>query len=304
MQDQSPTLPQMQVETPAPIPASNPPSLQSVTPPPQEPSKKHFPLLAVALLILATAAVVLMYVATNLLQYNMQATSTEVAQPTSTQRKLIVGTEATFEPMESLDENGNFVGYDIELGQRLASQMGVEIEFRNIAWDDIFTSLEKGEIDMIISAVTITDERREKYDFSEAYLNAGQVIVTRQSDEGIKTTADLAGKKIAVQKGTTNETQALEFTSSELVLTYDSLVGATEALVAGQADAIFSDLTGAKGIINQNEGLKIASEPFTSDYYGIVFRKDQTELLGRVNEALNALRQQGVLVYLKQKWLE
>lgn len=297
----------MQEQIPTPTPEAT--SLTTLNPvlsppppiPPSDPPKKSFPILAVVLFLLAGFAIALMYFATTLLQSTVN-TNTSTKQTVS--QKLVVGTDATFEPMEYKDENGNFLGYDIELGQRLAEQMGVEIEFRDIAWDNIFTALENKEIDMIISSVTITDERREKYNFSDQYINAGQVIVTRKTDDQIKTTADLQGKKIAVQKGTTNEQQALEFTTSDMVVTFDDFIGATEALITGDVDAIFSDLTGAKGIISQNQELKIASEPFTSDYYGIVLRKDQPELLANVNSALSSLRQQGFLVYLKQKWLD
>ena len=114
----------------------------------------------------------------------------------------------------------------------------------------------------------------------------------------------MKGKKIAVQEGTTNEQQAHNYTDALMVLAFPDFIQATDALISGKADAIFSDLTSAKGIISAHPELKIASEPFTSEYYGIVFRKDETDLVEKVNQALNSLRQQGVLVYLKQKWLE
>ena len=139
---------------------------------------------------------------------------------------------------------------------------------------------------------------------SESYLNAGQVIITRKDEASVKFTTDLAGKKITVQKETTNEEQALLYTQKELVLTYEDFIDATKALLSGEADAIFSDLTNAKGIIDENPTLKIVSDPFTSDFYGIVFRKGEGELVTKINNILDSLRQRGVSVYLKQKWLE
>ena len=217
---------------------------------------------------------------------------------------LRIGTDATYPPMEFLDNKENLVGYDIDLGDRIADKLNLTAEFVNIKWDDLFTSLEEGKIDMIISSITITDERKAKYDFSSEYLNAGQVIIIRKDNTVITSTADLRGKKIAVQKETTNETEALKYTENDMVLRYDDFIGATNALIDGKADAIFSDLTNAKGIVNENPTLKIASEPFTQEFYGIVLRKGDTKLLSNLNDSLEILRQQGVLVYLKQKWLE
>ena len=218
--------------------------------------------------------------------------------------KMVVGIDATFPPMEFTDENGQFRGYDVDLGNRIAEKLGVQAEFKNITWDDIFGALEKKEVDMVISSMSITDERKQKYDFSEPYINAGQVIITRKDNNTIKSTADLTGKIIAVQTGTTNEEEALKYTAKEMVAKFDDFILATAALKNGKADAIFSDLTGAKGIISANPDLKIASEPFTTETYGIMMRKGENDLVKKVDEILNSLRQQGVLVYLKQKWLE
>lgn len=217
---------------------------------------------------------------------------------------LTIGTDATYAPMEYLDESGKLVGYDVDLGSRIAQELGIETEFKNIAWDDLFQALVNGDVDMIIAGVSITEERKVLYDFSEPYLNAGQVIITQKTDTSIKATSDLAGKKIGVQSETTNEEEALRYTLPELVIGYKDFDLATKALVEGKVDAIFSDLTNAKSIISNNYSLKIASEPFTSDYYGIVIRKGEADLKEKVDTILNTLRQRGILTLLKQKWLE
>jgi ABC-type amino acid transport substrate-binding protein len=217
-------------------------------------------------------------------------------------KKLVVGTDATLPPMEFV-EDGTYLGYDIDLTNALAQELNTEIEFKQIVFDDLFTALENKEIDMIISAVTITDERKLKYDFSEPYLNAGQVIITKKDNMTIKTTSDLKGKRIAVQAGTTNETQALLYTSPELVMRYPDYVQATKALVDGKVDALFNDLPGGKGNTNENPTLKIASDPFTNEYYGIVFRKGDPDAK-TINEALASIRVKGILTDLKQKWLD
>jgi len=228
--------------------------------------------------------------------------------------KIVIGTDATYAPMEFTDDTtGELKGYDIDLGNKIAEELGVDAEFKNIPWSELgmdppitstTSALLRNEVDVVISSVTITDERKQTYDFSQPYINAGQVIVTKKDNSSISSTADLKGKKIAVQKGTTNEEQALIYTDSDLVLLYENFNDATEALLTGKADAIFTDLTNAKGAIDEYKDLKIASDPFTSEFYGVVFRKGETDLVQSVNEVLNLLRQRGVEVFLKQKWLE
>ncbi len=217
-------------------------------------------------------------------------------------KTLVIGIDATLEPMEFI-ENGNLVGFDVDLGTYLAKELDAGIEFRNIIFDNLFNSLDQRQINMIISAVSIIEERQQKYDFSDEYLNAGQVIITKKGNTTIHGTADLRGKKIATQTGTTNEIEALKYTTDRLVMRYSDFVQATNALVAGSVDALFTDLPNAKGIISKNSSLKIVSEPFNNEYYGIVFIKGDPSVT-QVNEALASLRKKGVLAELEKKWLD
>lgn len=248
------------------------------------------------------------YFQTQLQKFTSNAPAVKVESSANTKtadkpQTLIIATDATAPPMESLNEQGGLIGYDIDLGYRITNEMGLTAEFKNIPWDNIFTDLENGNIDMIISSVTINDERKQKYAFSEPYINAGQVIVSRK-DNPITSTAQLKGKKISVQKGTTCETEAFKYTDPKLVISYNEFIEAANAVSNGVTDATICDLTLAKGYIDQYENLKITSDPFTNEYYGVVIRKDNTELLKKVNEALAVLRVKGILTDLKQKWLE
>ncbi len=222
---------------------------------------------------------------------------------TKAPEKIIVGTDSTFPPMEYKDENDELVGFDIDLVKNIAEEMGTTVEFQTLSWDNIFDDLEAGKIDMIASSVSITDERRERFIFSEPYINAGQVVVARASDETIRMPEDLSGKKVGVQRGTTNEVEAAKYTTDENIIRYDDFQLAAQDLVNGQVDAILSDLPGAKGIVNEHPELKIASDPFTNDFYGITFKKDNTQLRDAVNTALDSLSQKGILNSLKEQWL-
>jgi len=113
--------------------------------------------------------------------------------------KIVVATDATWPPMEYVDENKNIVGFDIDLVNEIAKAQGFEVEFKNTAWDGIFAGLATGNYQVIASSVTITDERKETMDFSDGYVNAGQVLVVRKDTTGVTTLADMVGKKSALR---------------------------------------------------------------------------------------------------------
>lgn len=278
----------------------------NTTPPAEPPTPVHrnfhFPLIAV--FIVAVTFLASIFTVTRFIQNpNVQRTEAEQPKPVPKVIRLVAATDATFSPMEYKNDKGEMVGYDIEFGQKLADEMGVEISFVHITWDDIFKSLEDNKVDMVIASVTITDDRKKQYLFSDPYLNAGQVVITRKTDTNIKSPYDLSGKKIGVQKNTTNEDEAKKYTSPSLVQTYENFVEASKDLSDAKVDAIFCDLPAAKGIITDNPDLKVSSDPFTDEYYGIVFRKDQTALQEKINAAITSLRQKGILYNLKEKYL-
>jgi polar amino acid transport system substrate-binding protein len=219
--------------------------------------------------------------------------------------KIIIGTDATYPPMEYYDEKKELVGFDIDLGKQLGQEIQKEVEFKVMTWDDLFPAVEKGEIDAIISSVTITDERKTKYEFSEPYLNAGQVFITkRASGSGITKTDVMTGKKIGVQKETTSEKEAMNHTSKDLVISYNDYVEAAASLSAGMIDTIMIDLTGAKGILEKNPDFVIASDPLTNEFYGIVLKKGNTEMKKQLDTAIAAFQQRGILENLKNKWFQ
>ncbi len=232
--------------------------------------------------------------------------STMQQKKTTVQRtnNIIIVTDATYPPMEFMDEKGTLVGFDIDLGKQIAEELGTKATFQIYSWDDLFTVLDQKKADMVISSVTITDERKAKYSFSEPYFNAGQVLITKREGSTSATPELIRGKKIGVQKDTTSHSEAKKYTESELVISYDDYVAAAASLSAGLIDAIMVDLTGGKGIVDKNKDFVIASDPLTDEYYGIVMRKDDLELQKAVNVAITSIRQRGVLDTIKQKWFK
>ena len=290
--------------TPTPAPASTPP-VSSSPPPVQTPLKKERFVPWVIFLILVFVGFLVLaawYFQFQLQKNTVSATPTPSSSANALPAQLVVGTDPTFQPMEYMDK-GNMVGYDIDLTNLLAKQLRVKITFKNITFDNLFPALNQHKIDLIISAVTITPERQKMYAFSKEYLNAGQVIITQKTNTTIKSPKQLAGLKIGVQEGTTDQQQALKYTSSNLVIKFSDYNKATAALVNGTIDAVITDLPSAKGIVSSNPTLKISSDPFTNDYYGIVLRKGDPNV-SSVNKALDALRVRGFLTQLKYKWLD
>jgi len=255
---------------------------------------------AIIFAVLALFTLTYMYL-NSLSQKNYVPSPTTVPSAVTEPKKLVIGVDATLKPMEYI-EDGKLVGFDIDLGNALAKELHADIEFRQVIFNNIFNSLEQRQINMIISAVTISKERQERYDFSEPYLHAGQVIITKKDDVTIKKISDLKGKRIATQTGTTNEQEAIKQTPDELVMRYADFDQATAALKTGKVNAIFTDLPNAKGIVSNNPELKIVGSPFIKENYGIVFIKGDPSVT-QVNDALKALSTNGVLATLEKKWL-
>lgn len=218
---------------------------------------------------------------------------------------IVVATDATWPPMEYVDENKDIVGYDIDLMNAIAEAAGLEIEFKNVAWDGIFAGLGAGEYDAIISSVTITEERQEKYDFSEPYINAGQIVVVG-ADSDITGPDALSGSTVGAQIGTTGAMEIENIEGAELK-EYDEIGLAFEDLVAGRIDAVVCDTPVAADFALQREEykavLKIVGEPFTDEYYGILVQQGNSELLDKINEGLKAVQAEGLDQAIEADWL-
>ncbi len=217
--------------------------------------------------------------------------------------KIKVGTNAEYPPFESVDENGNVVGFDIDVLNAIAKAAGFEVEFVNTRWDGIFVALASGEFDAVASAATITDERKQTVDFSEPYFNAGQMIAVKKGSP-IKSPADLAAKRIGVQLGTTGDIWATENSKGEVVR-YDEITLAFQALAQGDVDAIVNDGPTSLSIANANPemNVELVGEPFTDEYYGIAVNKGRPEVLAAINKGLKAIRESGEYDAITEKWL-
>lgn len=230
-------------------------------------------------------------------------TEEKIEFTTITEGVLTVGTDAAYPPLENV-EAGEFVGFDIDLVKEIANRLGFEAEIINTAWDGIFPALIAHKFDVVISAVTITEDRDKEMDFSDPYLDSDQSIATKD-DSGIKTKADLKDKILGVQIGTTGELTAKEIDEEMGVAeikTYDDILLAFEDLKAGRIDAIINDIPTSAYIAKDNPELVIVEKIITKEKYGIVFAPDTPELLKAVNKVLKDMTEDGTYDQIYSKW--
>jgi ABC-type amino acid transport substrate-binding protein len=224
-----------------------------------------------------------------------------VAQDTAT---VVVGTNAEYPPFESVDDDDNIIGFDIDLMNAIAADAGLEIEYVNTRWDGIFVALAEGEFDAVISAATITEEREEIVDFSDPYFNAGQSIaVSADLAEEVSGPEDLAGLRIGVQLGTTGDEFASEIEGAEVVR-FDEITLAFQALGAGEVDAIVNDGPTSADIIANSPDLEavIVGEPLTDEFYGIAVNPERSDLLDAINGSLANVIADGSYAEIYEEW--
>ena len=215
---------------------------------------------------------------------------------------LNVGTDATYETFEYIDESGNYVGFDMELIKMVADEMGMELKIHNVNWDGIIPGLINGNYDCLISAMTITEERQKQINFSDPYFSIKQVIVVKADNDTIKSPADLSGKTVTAQIGTTGDLYASKIAGVKMKR-FDTNPQAVQELLNNNADAAIMDDLVASEAINKNPDLKmIEITDAEVEYYGIGVKKENTELLEKINKALEILKNNGKLAALEQKY--
>ncbi len=209
----------------------------------------------------------------------------------------VVGTDAAYAPFESQNEKGEIVGFDIEVVQAIAAKAGIEVKFVNTPWEGIFNTLAQGDRDLIVSAVTITDERKQTMDFSDPYFDAAQLIAVK-ADSKVAKFADLKKLKVGVQTGTTGDEAVSKLLgkASTAIKRFESTPLALEELKNGGIDAVVAD----NGVIahyvanNPAGGFKtVADTEFVPEQYGIAIKKGNTELLEKLNQGLATIKADG-----------
>ena len=222
---------------------------------------------------------------------------------------LKLGTNATYVPLEYVDENNEMVGFDIDLGNALAEELGVKAEWVDTSFDGIFNGLNARQYDAIIAGVSITPERSESFNMSSPYISNGIVIVSRNDGTPAKTAEDLRGKRVGVQLETTADIAAQSFIDNDGIdmdlQKFDGMLDAFTALEGKSLDYVVTDkpvgqfYTGLKPDV-----YKVTSDILSNEPIGITMRKEDTEFAKKMEETLQTLRDNGKLAELSQKWFK
>lgn len=223
---------------------------------------------------------------------------------TGAKTKLRVATEASYPPFEVVDEKTKeLTGFDIQLMKAIGTKIGADVEFQNTPFDSVLAGISTCQFDAAISAITITAERKQKMSFSSPYIDAGQIIAVRADNTTVSTPADLKGKKISVQLGTTGEIEAKKIEGAT-VKPFDTVDLAFLELVNGQVDATIVDNPTTFVYISRfKDKIKTVGKPFTDEQYGIAVCKTNTDLLNKINTALADLEKDGTIKKLQDQYL-
>jgi len=219
--------------------------------------------------------------------------------------KVRIATDATWPPFESVNEQTKEIeGFDIDLMNAIAERADLEIEFINVGWDALLAGMAQCQYDAAISAMTITEERKESFLFSDPYFEAGQIVTVHIDNTDINSKDDLGGKVVGAQIGTTGSF-AVEEIEGATLKTYDDIGLAMQDLMNGQIDAVIADNPLAWEYEGKNpDKLKTVGEVFTGEFYGIAVCKTNTELVAKINAGLKAVKDEGLIEQFVEKWLK
>lgn len=221
-----------------------------------------------------------------------------------------LGLDADFAPMGFTDDNGEIVGFDIDLAKAVGEKMGVDVEVKPIDWDSKDMELSSGKIDVIWNGFSITDERRQEVLFSNPYLSTKQSIVVKKGSD-ITKKADLAGKKIALQDGSTSEdalkadTATYESVGDDNISRFKENSQVLMEVDSGRADAAVIDEVFVRYYLQKENLLDkytVLEEGFDEEDYGVGGRKGDYALMEAINKALDECKADGTTSEISQKW--
>ena len=214
--------------------------------------------------------------------------------------KIYVGTNAEFEPFEYRDGD-KIIGFDIDLLNEISKIMGFQFEIVDMQFDGLLPALESKKIDIIIAGMTATEERKQFVNFSDPYYNSKQSIVVQANNTDITSFDNFTGKKVGVVLGYTGDILVSELPNVE-VQKFNTTSETVLALKAQKVDAVVLDYEPAKNYVAQNTELKLVETDAATEEYSIAMRKDDTEFLAKVNEALKTIKENGTYDALISKY--
>jgi polar amino acid transport system substrate-binding protein len=225
-------------------------------------------------------------------------------QPTADATVYRIATDATYPPFETVDETTKaLVGFDMDLFKAVADAAGIKYELINVNFDALLAGMAQCQYDAAISAMTITEERKKSFLFTDGYIPSGQIVTINTQTTDIKSVDDLKNKTIGVQIATTGAIAAGKIEGAK-VKTYDTVDLAFQDLINRQVDAVVADYPTSLDYVKQNAGKIVTTgDVFTDEHYGIAVCKTETALLDKLNAGLKQVQATSTIKDLTAKWL-
>jgi polar amino acid transport system substrate-binding protein len=221
-------------------------------------------------------------------------------------RTLVVGTSATYPPFASENAQKQIVGFDVDIINAIAQKAGLRVRLVNTPFVGIFPSLVNGDIDLIVSGVTINDRRKQSYDFTAPYFEARQLLAVPASSP-VRSMQDLAGKTIGVVTGSTGDdvaSRAFGKTSSR-IRRFDTTPLIISELVNGGVDAAIGDNGVIAYRVQEHKGLKVVADPaMPKEYFGIAVKQGNAALRDTLNKGLAAIIADGTYATIFRRWFK
>lgn len=216
-------------------------------------------------------------------------------------KRLVVGTNATYAPFEYI-QDGEVVGFDIDLINAIGEKLGYEVEIVDQSFDGLIPSLKAGKIDIIVAGLSATDERKQSVDFTDVYFKSSQVFLKRKNDNTINTKEDLKGKHVAAQLGSIQE-EAIKQIDGAILVTNESAQNLVLDLSAGKVDAISLDNIVALEYLKNNPDVEIfLTENIGAGMAMALDKGKYPELLKQINEELAKMKENGEYLELAKKY--
>ncbi|KGX92881.1 ABC transporter substrate-binding protein [Pontibacillus halophilus JSM 076056 = DSM 19796] len=228
-------------------------------------------------------------------------------QSSEDKKKLVMGTSADYKPYEFIDtdQSEDIIGFDIDIANHIADELGYELEVRNMDFNGLVAALNSNKVDFVISGMTPTEKRKEQVDFSDIYYVAKDAIVFNGED-GYKELSDLEGKTVGVQLGSIQEELAKDL-EQEIdglkIKSLDTIPNLVQELKAGRIDATIIENTVSKGYLEANDGLgQFEVNDQGEQGSAIAFPQGNDELVQQFNEEISNMKESGKMDELIQKW--
>ncbi|MDU4959375.1 MAG: amino acid ABC transporter substrate-binding protein [Sporomusaceae bacterium] len=221
-------------------------------------------------------------------------------------KKIVVGLDDNFPPMGFRDEKNNIVGFDVDMAKEAAKRIGMTVEFKPIDWNSKEAELNSKRVDILWNGLTITEKRKENILFTRPYMENRQVVIVT-AGSAVKSKADLAGKAVGVQDGSSSvdavNKEAAILNSFKELKKYPDNVAALLDLKAGRLEAVVIDeIVGRYYIAKKPGEYAVLADHFGAEEYGVGLRKDDQQLLTKLQKALDEMNQDGTAAKISQQW--